>query len=218
MTGEGDTRGKQQVLDMDETERGEGRGWLLLARILSAAFHPNCYPTVAFFCLLNFTFLQMLSVLFRLHILAVVYLLTFAVPYVGVYVYHLARGGHSHIVPYSINMLSYLMCFLFVWRLRMPSFMLAVLAIAVWVQCVCSVISVWWRLSIHTVASGAVIGALVVYSSLLGFNPEWWLCVVILVNGLVGSCRMILRRHTLWQVIGGTWVGIACGLIGTMFV
>ncbi len=196
----------------------EGRGWLTFAKVLSVVFRPNYYPTVVFFFLLNFTFLQMLPFMFRLYVLAIVYLLTFAVPHIGMRFYRRTGEAHNYMVPYVINILSYLVCLHFVWKLHMPSFMLSVLAISVCVQCACTIISIWWRVSIHSAATGAVISALMVYASLLGFNPVWWLCIAILISGLVGSSRMLLRRHTLWQVIGGTWVGIGCGLIGIMLV
>ena len=57
-------------------------------------------------------------------------------------------------------------------------------------------------------------GALVSYSFIFHFNPVWWLCLMILINGMVNSSRMLLRQHTLWQVLGGTLVGFICGLIG----
>ena len=66
----------------------------------------------------------------------------------------------------------------------------------------------------HSAGAGAIIGALVVYASLFHFNPVWWLCAAILVSGLVNSSRMLLRQHTLWQVLGGTLVGFLCGYVG----
>jgi membrane-associated phospholipid phosphatase len=50
------------------------------------------------------------------------------------------------------------------------------------------------------------------------FNPVWWLCVAILVAGLVMSSRMFLRQHTLAQVLCGTLVGILCGYFGIVMM
>ena len=66
----------------------------------------------------------------------------------------------------------------------------------------------------HSAGVGAIIGALIAYSAIFQFNPVWWLCLAILVSGLVNSSRMYLRQHTLWQVLGGTLVGFVCGLVG----
>ena len=52
-------------------------------------------------------------------------------------------------------------------------------------------------------------GALQAYALLIGFNPTWWLCLVITIAGMVGTSRMLLRQHTLWQVSAGFLLGTA---------
>ena len=59
-----------------------------------------------------------------------------------------------------------------------------------------------------------IIGALVAFSFLFNFNPIWWLSLCIIIAGLVGSSRMLLRQHTLWQVLAGTFLGILLGFVG----
>lgn len=202
------------------------RSLLVAARMLSAVFRPGYYPSVVFLVLLNFTFLQMLPFFFKLYVLCMVYLFTIVFPSLGIYVYRQLRGfgiqelrsHHKRLVPYVINILCYLFCLHFVWRLRLPSFVLAILGIAILVQCVCTIITIWWKISMHSAAAGTVIGILAAYSLVFGFNPIWWLCLAILVSGLVNSSRMLLRQHTLWQVLGGTCVGIVCGLLGIMII
>ena len=70
-------------------------------------------------------------------------------------------------------------------------------------------INVWWKISTHTAAIGGVTGALQAYALLIGFNPTWWLCLVITIAGMVGTSRMLLRQHTLWQVSAGFLLGTA---------
>ena len=65
---------------------------------------------------------------------------------------------------------------------------------------------------IGTAAIGGVAGGLVVYSIAFSFNPIWWLAFVILLAGMVGTARMILRQHTLAQVVAGFLVGVVCAL------
>jgi len=57
-----------------------------------------------------------------------------------------------------------------------------------------------------------------VYADIFGFNPVWWLSLAILVSGCVMTSRMVLRQHTLGQVLGGTLIGIACGIVGTILM
>ena len=95
--------------------------------------------------------------------------------------------------------------------LRIPQFMANILVAALMIQIVCALINVWWKISTHTAAIGGFAGALVAFSILFAFNPIWWFCLVILIAGLVGSSRMILRQHTLTQVVVGFLVGVVLG-------
>lgn len=45
------------------------------------------------------------------------------------------------------------------------------------------------------------------------FNPLWWLCLVLVLAGAVGTARMILRQHTLSQVVMGFLIGIVCAIM-----
>lgn len=79
------------------------------------------------------------------------------------------------------------------------------------IQILCAIINVWWKISTHTAAIGGVTGALLAFSFLFAFNPVWWLCLTILVAGLLGSSRIILRQHTLPQVLTGYAIGLLAG-------
>ena len=60
--------------------------------------------------------------------------------------------------------------------------------------------------------------AVFAFSAYLMFNPVWWFCLVFLAAGLVGTSRMILRQHSLLQVIVGFVVGIVCSVVGLIYL
>ena len=82
------------------------------------------------------------------------------------------------------------------------------------IQGACALINTKWKISMHCAGAGGAIGALIAYSFLFSFNPIWWLCLFIFISGLVGSSRMLLRQHDLWQVVAGTLLGIVGGFAG----
>ena len=94
----------------------------------------------------------------------------------------------------------------------------SIVVAALVVQMVCAIVNVWWKVSTHTAAIGGVAGALFAFAEYFGFNPIWWLCLVFIIAGLVGSSRMILRQHTLGQVVGGFWIGFVCAAIAILFL
>lgn len=70
----------------------------------------------------------------------------------------------------------------------------------------------------HTAAIGGVLGGLIAFSFMLNFNPIWWLCLVIIASGIVGSSRIILRQHSLIQVTMGFFLGTISAFITILLV
>ncbi|MBQ8968417.1 MAG: phosphatase PAP2 family protein [Bacteroidaceae bacterium] len=192
------------------------------AKALSRVFRPSYYPLVGFIILLTCTYLSLLPWAMRLGLLLLVALLTLFVPFLGVEAYrrmrHLTRQElllrNNRLVPYILHIICYGVLLHFLNSIHAPTFMGGIVVISLLVQSVCTVINLWWKISMHSAGVGAIMGALVTYAAVFNFNPVWWLCLSILVSGLVNSSRMFLRQHTLWQVLGGTVVGFVCGLIG----
>ena len=193
-----------------------------ISRMLSDIFRPTYFPMVGFAILLMFTYLSLLSWQWKVCMLLLVYTLTIVLPSVGIYVYrtvhkltqHDLQFRHNRIVPYCLHLISYWVLLSILDVLRAPSFIGGIVVISLLVQLSCTIITLWWKISMHSAGVGAIIGALIAYSAIFQFNPVWWLCLAILVSGLVNSSRMYLRQHTLWQVLGGTLVGFVCGLVG----
>ena len=81
------------------------------------------------------------------------------------------------------------------------------------VAVVCFLVNLRWKLSEHMAGMGAVIGGLAAFSELFNYNPVWWLCFFILVSGMLGSARIILKHHTLGEVLGGFFTGLVCSIL-----
>lgn len=58
---------------------------------------------------------------------------------------------------------------------------------------------------------GGFEGALVAFSILFAFNPMGWFCTILIIAGMVGTSRMILRQHSLSQIIAGFLMGVVLG-------
>lgn len=194
------------------------------ARVLSVVSRPYYMPVTGFLVLFTFTYLSLLPLFYKLLVLSMVWVFTIALPRLCVFVWRRLNGWapvqlrlrERRSVPYVIFMLSYAACLHLMFRLHLPHYMCGILVAALLVQAVCIVVNVWWKISMHCAGAGAIVGALLAYSVLFGFNPVWWLCVLALFAGAVGTARMLLRQHSLAQVVAGTLVGTACGLAGIL--
>lgn len=194
---------------------------IFTARIMSMIFTPFYLPIVGLIALFIFSYMSLLPMMYKLVMLAIVYLLTVVAPSLLIHLYRLCQGWTSHelgrkerrLVPYIISIVCYFACFFWMEYRNTPRVISIIVVVALTIQMVCALINIWWKISTHTAAIGGVAGGLVSYSIAFSFNPLWWLCFVLILAGAVGTARMILRQHSLSQVIGGFLVGAACAIL-----
>jgi membrane-associated phospholipid phosphatase len=199
---------------------------ILTARLLSMLFTPFYLPIVGIALLFLFSYLNMFPWSYKIQVLVLVYLFTILLPSLLIHLYRRYQGwnlielGHreKRMIPYILSIVSYFTCVYVMEQLHMPHFMGSIIVAALAVQIFCALINVWWKISTHTAAIGGVAGALFAFAYYLGFNPIWWLCLVIIVAGMVGTSRMILRQHSLSQVVGGFCVGFVCAAVAILFI
>ena len=192
---------------------------ILTARVMSMVFTPFYLPLVGLIALFTFSYMAMMPWRYKLLILALVYVFTILLPTVLIHVYRRYQGWtlielgakERRMVPYILSILCYFSCYYLMNVLHFPHFMSRILMAALLIQVICALINVWWKISTHTAAIGGVAGALMAFAIIFDFNPVWWLCVVFLIAGLLGTSRIILRQHSLLQVCAGFVVGAVSG-------
>jgi membrane-associated phospholipid phosphatase len=197
---------------------------ILGARVLSMVFTPFYLPLVGLLALFLFSYLSLYPWLFKLKVIALVCLFTILLPTLFIRLYRRYNGWtlielgqkERRMVPYVISILCYMTC---VWLMELqhiPHFMASIVIAALVVQMVCAFINMFWKISTHTAAIGGFAGALFIFAEAFGFNPVWWFCLLFIVAGLLGSSRMILRQHTLLQVVAGFLVGAVCAALAIL--
>lgn len=197
----------------------------MAARIISALFMPFYLPMVGLIALFMFSYLSMLPLAYKIYVLAVVYLFTILMPTLLIYLYRRFHGWsllelgkrERRMVPYVISILSYIACLYVMDSNHIPHFMGAIVIAALMIQIVCAIVNAWWKISTHTAAIGGMVGALFAFGEIFGFNPVWWICVGIGIAGLLGTSRMILRQHTLSQVVMGFIAGFFISALSILF-
>ena len=193
---------------------------ILAAKVISIVFTPFYLPLLGLVLLFALSHLSMLPATFKLEVLLLVYVFTALLPTLFIKLYRRMQGWsridlgqkERRMVPYIISIACYFTCYYVMNRLQFPRFMSNILMAALVIQLLCAVINIWWKISTHSAAIGGVAGALLAFSAIFIFNPVKWLSLVMIVAGLVGTSRMILRQHTLEQVVAGFAVGFIVGL------
>ena len=196
---------------------------ILAARVLSMVFTPFYLSLVGLIALFTFSYLSLMPWAYKLTVLTLVYLFTILIPTLLIHFYRNYHGWtlielgkkERRVVPYLLSIVSYFVCYYVMHRFNIPHFMSNILMAALIIQILCALINVWWKISTHTAAIGGVMGALQAFAVIFGFNPIGWLCLVLILAGMVGTSRMILRQHSLRQVCYGFMLGliVAYGVI-----
>lgn len=201
--------------------------WMVLtAQVISLIFSPFYLPVVAFVVLFIFSYLNMLPFFTKALLTLIVYAFTVAIPHLTILLYRKLNGWTRHqlgkrerrFVPYILSIFSYSALYYLLYSLHMPRFTLGIIAGALAIQLVCAIFNTWFKISTHAAASGGVIGALMAFSMIFSFDPTGWLCLTILLCGMVCTSRLILRQHTLPQMGWGVAIGLLSGFLSILLV
>ncbi|MDE5784588.1 MAG: phosphatase PAP2 family protein [Prevotella sp.] len=195
------------------------------ARLVSLIFTPFYLPLVGLIVLFTFSYLNLLPVAYRLLVLTIVYVFTILLPTFIIHLYRRAQGWsllelgqkRRRMVPYGISIICYVACLWTLDNMHIYHFVSSIVVAALLVQVICAIVNVWWKISTHTAGIGGMAGALFVFAEYFAFNPVWWLCVVLFVAGILGTARIILRQHSLAQVVAGFLIGFVCAAVGIIF-
>ena len=74
---------------------------------------------------------------------------------------------------------------------------------------ICTIITQWWKVSLHAAGMGILTGFLFAYYAGLDYYTFWILPVVLIVSGIVMSARIYLGKHSLAQCLVGYSIGVA---------
>ena len=189
-------------------------------------FAPFYLPVLAFLILFIFSYMKLLPLNYKLFILSIVYVFTVVLPLLAIYAFRRLNGLHRRqmtkremrTIPYFIIIACYGCCLYLLARMHMPHVMISILAGAFILQIICAFINNWIRISTHSAAAGAMVGALLAFSIIFFFDPTWWLCLTLLIAGCVGTSRLILRQHVLHEVNLGLLIGLVCGFLCILFI
>ena len=118
--------------------------------------------------------------------------------------------------PFLLTLIWYYMGIQLLTRIYVPQSFLLLMIGATSIVGVALVITSRWKISIHTLGIGGVIGAIIGISQRFQFDHSILLIALILFAGLIGYSRLKTNSHNFRQVYAGFIVGIAVEWICVM--
>lgn len=198
----------------------------LLATIFSTLFHPLLMPSYGIAVALFTSYMRIFGDRLLGILIIGVLLTTCILPALGIFI--LYKTGYisdfrlhkrtERTVPYIINFVCYIACYLYLYRFGIPNWILSFVAGAIISLIISLFINRYWKISAHMVAAGSMVTLVFLMSFYkLMLSPYIFPLQAgsILLAGVIGSSRILLKRHTLGQVGAGFALGIAC--CGTLF-
>ena len=194
---------------------------LRVARITSIVFTPFSIPFLAFLVLFLFSYLRIMPILYKGIVLGIVYCFTILTPTITIFLFRKINGfarqelseRKKRYVPILLTIISYVFCLLMMRKLNIPWYMTGIIFVSLVISIICILVNLKWKLSGHMAGMGGIIGGLVSFSALFSYNPVVWLCLFILIAGILGSARIVLGHHTLGEVLSGFVVGLVCSFL-----
>ena len=194
---------------------------LRVARITSIVFTPFSIPFLAFLVLFLFSYLRIMPILYKGIVLGIVYCFTILTPTITIFLFRKINGfarqelseRKKRYVPILLTIISYVFCLLMMRKLNIPWYMTGIIFVSLVISIICILVNLKWKLSEYMAGMGGIIGGLVSFSALFSYNPVVWLCLFILIAGILGSARIVLGHHTLGEVLSGFVVGLVCSFL-----
>ena len=194
---------------------------LRVARITSMVFTPFSIPFLSFLVLFLFSYLRIMPLQYKLIVLGVVYCFTILMPTITIFLFRKINGFASQELserkkryrPILLTIISYVFCLLMMRRLNIPWYMTGIILASLVVSVICIIVNIKWKLSEHMAGMGGIIAGLISFSALFGYNPVAWLCLFILIAGILGSARIVLGHHSLGEVLFGFIIGFLCAFV-----
>ncbi|MCK9160394.1 MAG: hypothetical protein WCR86_13455 [Parabacteroides sp.] len=192
------------------------------AKIISKIFTPFSIPFVAFLILFLFSYLRIMPLKYKMIVLMIVLVNTIIIPFITIFLFRHIKSldrinqhdRKRRYFPFLIYIISDITCLLIMRKLVIPWYMIGIILSSLIIMVVCFFTNIKWKISEHMAGAGGIIGGLVSFSTLFGYNPIGWLCIFIFVAGALGSARITLGHHNLAEVLAG----FVLGFISTILV
>jgi hypothetical protein len=116
----------------------------------------------------------------------------------------------ERILPLIITSFFYSVTVFITYRYHIPAFIKSFFITVAFLAIAVTIINIWWKISIHSTGSGALVALVVVLSIKMHAPLPWFLITAIISAGLVLTSRLWLNSHSPKEVWSGFLLGFIC--------
>lgn len=193
-----------------------------VAKIISIVFHPLLMTTYLFLLLSFYVTPILQPIRPSAGFLGLIFLMTFVLPALNFLFFKVTGTVENlamperkqRIIPFLfISILYCVVTFLFYWKVKVPSVTSMLMIISAMVV-ISAVITLFYKVSIHSAAVWGIIGILLPLNKISNGTLLVPTVVLVVIAGLVMSSRLLLNAHTPREVLAGSLLGFGIGFAG----
>ena len=204
----------------DHEESDMEKGVSLFSNFLSWVLVPLLMPVYGIMLAFGLSVLELVPFGMRVNFTLIVAGINFVIPvllvlllkFLGVVDDVGLNGRKERLIPYMITVICIGVTAWFLAMKGAPLWLCMFFAGGAAAGIVNLLINLKWKISAHAAAIAGVVAMLIRMERETATEPVLftWLIITVGLAGLLGSARIWLGRHTMWQVLAGYAVGFCC--------
>lgn len=193
------------------------------AKFLSIVLHPLLLPSygVAFILFFNNYLGYLINPVLKLPLIGLVIVFTFLFPVISAYILKLKGYVHSmemenpkeRGLPFAITASFYIVAYYILQAFHLPHLFNQLLLGSTFTIIAALIINLRWKISIHMIGIGGVLGAMIGMAQGLFIELLWPVIIMVLLSGMLGTARLLLGAHNQLQIYAGFLLGFAAMFI-----
>lgn len=197
-----------------------------IARFFSHLLSPILIPTYSVFIALWYSVLFFIPAATRWTVVGVTAIITCVIPSAIIFaLYRLGKvsdpglnNRNERYIPYAVTALCYIACAFYMWRIHAPMWLDMFFVGGAAAAVISCIVNIWWKISAHMAAMAGMTALTVriMLDHINVFDIMPMVYATILLTGILGTSRIVLERHTFWQVMAGAANGFVCVMLFTM--
>ena len=195
------------------------------AKIISYIFHPLFIPTYIFIFLAKqfpYEFVSITDWQLKLKVFSVFWMTAFFPAFAVFLLWRLKlsesiylRTQKERIIPYFVTMFFYWwMYYLSKNQTDQPAVLKFFYFGIFWSSIIGVIINNFIKISLHTIAAGSALMAIILCSLYYQINLGLAISCVVLLTGIIATARLFVSNHTAFEIYTGLGLGVLCQLVG----
>jgi hypothetical protein len=114
----------------------------------------------------------------------------------------------ERLLPFSVITILYFLAYFLMKQMGVPPTILKIILAGGILTLLIVLITIWWKISVHMAGIGALSAAIYSFAIILKADFTVFLLISVLIAGILGTARIILKAHSPREIYAGYGLGV----------